>query len=178
MNKKEFLKPAALIALSLSFLLITMTAPVHAKDREYYIYGDAMPGTKFKEKIFTSSIPLDKPYAKLSKKHQNYVRRPYDGMPETETPPFPSKGLGTLIEPLIRAHSAVLRNGSAVAIAMIGADGKTKSVEVLDAPSKKMADFITVLFFDTPFDPATCDGKHCDMEYLLQVDMKVRAGNF
>ena len=170
---------SALVSLiSLVLLLVFFSSPIHAKERRYYVYGDAMPGTKFKEKLFSSYIPLNKPYSKLSKKHQAYVRAPYDGMPASETPPFPAKGYGALITPLIKAHSRVLRNGEVVAIAMIGEDGKTKKVEILTAPTKNLTEFISVLFFDTQFDAATCDGKPCAMEYLLRVNMKVRQGDF
>lgn len=173
---KNTLKSLMMLVLSFSMVIGMAVSSANAKERQYHIYGDAKPGTKFKEKLYTSSIPFDKPYAQLTEKQKAYVRSPYDGMPDSETPPFPSKGYGVLVRPIIKAHSRVSRQGDLVAIAMIGADGKTKSVEVLSAPSKKMAEFVTVLFFETEFDAATSNGKACDMEYLLNVKMDVTHG--
>lgn len=159
-----------LVSIVLLSINVWTAEATHAKERVYYVYGDPMPGTKFRQKLFSSAIPLDKPYSKLSKKHQAIVRSDYEGMPETETPPFPAKGYGALIEPLVKAHSKIGRRGKLAVIAVVGSDGAVKKVEVLSTPSKSMSEFASVLLFNTPFDPATCNAAPCSMEYLLLID--------
>ena len=161
--------------ISLTLLLGFFPMPVQAQQESYNIYGHPMPRSNFKEKLFSSPIPLNKPYSKLNKEHQTWVRNHYDNMPEIDTPPFPSKGYGALIKPIVKTYQNLVGGtGKVLAIAMIGKDGKVKKVDIYHPNHEGVAKHISSMIYNTKFDAATCDGKPCVMEYMLDVQLKTR----
>ena len=168
-----------LVALLVVALLAApiITPPLQAKERSYYIYEDVSTGTRFKEKLFKSPIPVNKSYSKLKPKHQAWVRAHYDNMPENDTPPFPAKGYESIVKPLLTAYMQASRQGKVKAVAMIGEDGKTKKVDVHSPNNKEMAEFIAAVIYNTKFDAGTCNGEPCVMEYLLDIDVTTKGKN-
>lgn len=138
----------------------------------YFLYGDAMPGTKFKEKIATSSVPFNKRYKDMSPELQARIKANYGGLADTETPPFPKKGNRAIYEPLIKAHRGLGRDGDVVAVAMIKTDGSVGKITVYKAPNKSVATMINYILSNTEFDPGTCDGSPCQMEYLFDIRLE------
>ncbi|AOS95841.1 hypothetical protein AUP74_00370 [Microbulbifer aggregans] len=156
----------------LVFIALVLSTFVTA-DEKYSIEGDAPVGTKFKSKDAVSSLPFDKPYAKLSQAEKNLFANNYGGLQSTEIPPFPKNGLQDIYLPIIRGHHKHKREGKLFAIAMISEHGKVEKVDVYKAPSKKMAELATVVLFNTDFDNATCNGSPCKMEFPLDMYLEV-----
>jgi len=143
----------------------------------YFLYGDAMPGTKFKEKIATSSVPFDKRYKDMSPGLQDRVKATYGGLADNETPPYPKKGNQAIYEPLLKAHRGLGREGNLMAVAMIRADGSVEKITVYKAPNESVATMLNYILTNIEFDPGTCDGTPCQMEYLFDIGLKVSPAN-
>lgn len=167
---------AFVIATLLSFSGIENYAEAkEAKDRKaYFLYGDARPGSKFKQKLFRDIVPFDVPYSEMSPGLKQRVKAAYGGLKDTEHPPFPAEGTQSIFRPLFKANRDILAEGDVLAIAMISATGEPKNVTVYKAPSKNLAEMLNYIIGNTKFEPATCDGVPCEMEYLFEnkIDIK------
>lgn len=166
------------VLITATFLMVGVGNTVSAKDAKdkkvYYLYGDARPGSKFKQKLFKDSVPFDKRYSEMSPTLQARIKKAYGGLNDSEHPPFPEEGSQAIFNPLFKANRGLLAEGDVLAIAIISATGVAKKVTVYKAPSTNIATMINYIIIHTKFDPATCDGKPCEMEYLFEnrIDIK------
>ena len=148
-----------------------------AKPKKYKILGKQELGSKFRHVEATSPIPFNKTYDQLNDEELKANRFLYRILTEhkltdTETPPFPKKTLNAIYKPLLIAHKGIARGGILFLIAEIDETGKTKTVRVYQSPARQMTKYITALIFETEFDPATCDGTPCSMEYPFEIDLR------
>lgn len=162
----------------ISMILVAVTmlgqsALADGKTRQYYLYGDPMPGTKFKRKILTGPLPYDRSYHQFSDSQKAIVRDSYSGLLATETPPYPKNGTKVIYKPIIKALTKVRREGDLLAIAMVNQAGKVENVTVYQSPADEFTELVNSLLFATEFDPATCNGEPCKMEYLFKMALKV-----
>lgn len=89
-------------------------------------------------------------------------------MKDSEHPPFLSEGTEVIYRPLYKANLDLRKEGDVLAIAMIDEKGMVETVSIYKAPSKNIATMLSYVISNTKFDPATCDGKPCKMEYLFE----------
>jgi len=143
--------------------------------KTYKIMGDASVGSKFRPVEVESPIPLDKPYAELSAEQKSIFRSNYGVLKETEQPPFPAKGLEAIYKPLIKGHEKVSRGGMLFLVAMVDEKGKVENVAVYESPADSMTELANAVLFNTEFDPATCDGSPCKMEFPFEFKMRNKA---
>lgn len=139
----------------------------------FHIYGNPLPGTKFKRKILSGPIPFDKPYSQLTDYQKALVRMDYEGMPSNETPPYPFEGTVVLYEPVIKALQKILKEGDLTAIAMVNHKGDVEEVTVYKSPDPFFAELLNSILFSTKFEPATCKGKPCKMEFFFNLRLNV-----
>lgn len=157
------------LGLTATLFFLSCFSSYSRAEKEYSIKGDAPIGTTFKQKIITSSIPLDLNYNEMNEEQRAFVRSSYDDLKADEHPPYPTHGIGDLMLNIKKAiDSYRVRSGEIFAVALIGSDGKVKDAAVYSSPNKKIAEFIVKLLYTTEFDPATCGGKNCAMEYPLE----------
>lgn len=161
---------AILVAAIVSVSPIGNTAVAkEAKDKKaYFLYGDARPGSKFKQKLFRDVVPFNKSYSEMSPGLQARVKAAYGGLKDTEHPPFPIEGSQAIFKPLYKANRDLLAEGDVLAIAVVSATGQAKNVTVYKAPSPNIATMLNYIIGNTEFEPATCDGEPCEMEYLFE----------
>ena len=156
----------------LTALLVSASATASAKQAKdknvYFLYGDALPGSKFKQKLFQDVVPFDKNYRELSSTLKARVKAPYGGLKDSEHPPFPTEGSQAIYNPLFKANLELLDEGDFLAIATISATGEVKQVSIYKSPTPNVATMINYIISNTKFDPATCDGSPCEMEYLFE----------
>ncbi len=167
-NQLKLILTACFLTLSVSGISDAAIAKQSADKKAYFLYGDARPGTKFKQKLFKSDVPFDKSYEELSDGLKSRVKAAYGGLKDSEHPPFPKKGTKVIYEPLYKANLDLRKEGDVLAIAMVDATGKVENVTIYKAPTKNIATMLSYIISNTEFDPATCDGKPCKMEYLFE----------
>lgn len=166
--------------LMLSFFLCFIAAgniALAAKPQVYTIKGDRKKGTKFRHVEATSYIPFYKKYDELDDEQTRIYGRLYKilterALGETEKPPFPVEGLQAIYKPLIRKNKLVAKNGTVFFIALIDKAGEAESVTVYQSPNREMTEFINILMFTTKFEPATCDGDPCAMEFPFEMELR------
>ena len=115
------------------------TAAVAKDKKAYYLYGDARPGSKFKQKLFKDVVPFDKRYSEMSPGLQARVKAAYGGLKDSEHPPFPTEGSQIIFRQLFKANRDLQDEGDVLAIATIDANGDAQKVTVYKAPSSNIA---------------------------------------
>lgn len=143
-----------------------------AAQKTYKIMGDAKPGTKFRPVEATSFIPFDKQYKELTDQQKQIFRDSYGGLKDSEQPPFPKKGMEVIYKPIIKGHQRVSRGGNLFLVAMVDEKGKVENVAVYESPNQKISELATAVLFNTKFDPASCDGKPCKMEFPFEFKLR------
>jgi hypothetical protein len=150
---------------------------VEAKPKVYKILGDRKNGTKFRHVEAESYIPFNKSYEELDDYQQKIYGKLYKvlterPLAETEKPPYPLKGLQALYKPIIRKNKLVAKNGTVFFVALIDEEGKAEKVTVYQSPNRKFTEFLNILMFTTEFEPGTCDGVPCEMEFPFEMELR------
>ena len=143
-------------------------------ERLYKLLGTAPKGRNMRPVEATSPIPFNKRFHQLDDRQMAIYRSYFEGLKETETPPFPKKGIREIYIPLVKGHKRIGGSGDLLIYAEINEKGGVEKVIVYESPTKKLADLATTILFNTKFKPATCDGKPCTMDYPFYYDVPHR----
>lgn len=157
----------------LAFLISLTMLPAVAQDK-FRILGEPEPGSKMRPIEVESPIPFDKRYTELSATQKNLFRAQYGVLKASEHPPFPKQGMEAIYKPIIKGHQRVARGGTLFLVAMIDVTGKVENVAVYESPVESITELATAVLFNTDFDPATCDGKPCKMEFPFEFQMRTK----
>ena len=157
------------IVTGLLIALITTTAV--AATKKYKLRGDPVAGSKFKTVDAVSLIPFDKNYGQLTAQQKKIFRSNYDRLTTSEKPPFPVGGTQSIYKPIIKGHKEIARAGILFLVATVGETGKVENVQVYNSPAESMTEYATNVLFNTAFDPATCEGQPCKMEFPFEFDL-------
>lgn len=156
---------------TISFILIALltfssqNGYTEDKQRTYKLLGTAPKGSNMRPVEARSPIPFNKRFDQLSERQMAIYRADFDGLKDTDTPPFPKKGLKEIYIPLIKGHKRIGGSGDLLAYAEINEKGGVNKVTVYMSPSKKLADLTTTVLFNTKFRPPSCNGDPCIMDY-------------
>lgn len=153
-------------------LVVLLTSTAVAAQKEYRLMGENRQGSKFRQVDAVSPIPFDKSYKQLNTSQKEAFRATYGGLAENEKPPFPVEGTQAIYKPIIKGHKEIARAGNLFLIAMIDETGKVENVSVYESPDSRMTEFASAVLFNTEFEPATCGGNPCKMEFPFEFDLR------
>lgn len=159
-----------LLILSIA-LMVSHTA--EAK-KIYKILGDAPNGSNFRPVEATSPVPFTKKYQQFTPEQQQIYRSYFEYLGADDIPPFPKGRLRSLYKPLIKGHERIARGGYLRLIAKINEKGGVDEVAVYESPSEKMTELAIAVFFNTKFQPASCSGEPCKMEFPFEFKLRDR----
>jgi hypothetical protein len=160
------------LLLTLSFLSV-IVGVVHAKE-VYKLYGDAPMGSNLRPIEVKSPIPFNKEYGQLTELQRNLYRLQFEGLAEGDVPPYPKGGSISIYMPLIKGHERISRGGWLRLIAKVDQTGKVEEVRVYETPHKDMAELAHSVLFHAKFEPASCAGKPCEMDYQFEFKLRKR----
>ena len=158
--------------IAVALLAATFTLSSSAAAKQYKIKGDKINGSKMRYVDASSPIPFDKKYGELSDEQRKIFRDGYGVLADTEKPPFPTKGTQAIYKPIIKGHYDIARAGNLFLVAMVNEKGKVENVSVYESPADSMTQYATAVLFNTEFEPATCDGTPCKMEYPFEFSLR------
>lgn len=114
------------------------------------------------------TIPLDKPWGKLTPAQQAIVRSWYDGLSASDEPPYPIDGLQAIFSEITKVQAAVPVAGAFYAAAHVDARGKADRVTIYELPDPRLKDVLSFILIKTEYKPARCSGKPCEMDFPIQ----------
>ena len=153
-------------------LIVLLTTTAAAAQKEFKLMGEPRQGSKFKQVDAVSPIPFDKTYEQLNEVQKAAFRATYGGLADNEKPPFPVEGTQSIYKPIIKGHKEIARAGTLFLVAMIDENGKVENVSVYESPHAKMTEYASTVLFNTEFEPATCNGKPCKMEFPFEFKLR------
>ena len=140
----------------------------------YKLYGDAPLGRKLKPIEATAPYPFDKEYHQLSSKQRESYRAQWEGLGDNDTPPFPKGGTKSIYQPLIKGHDRIARGGMLRLVAQIDEKGIVQELVIYESPHKDITELATSVIFHAEFEPATCAGKPCKMDFPFEFKLRKR----
>ena len=158
--------------LMIGALVLILTTTAAAAQREFKLMGESRSGSKFKQVDAVSPIPFNKNYTQLTEEQKELFRATYGGLAETEKPPFPVEGTQSIYRPIIEGHKEIARAGNLFLIAMVDENGKVENVSVYESPHTRMTEYASAVLFNTKFEPATCNGDPCKMEFPFEFKLR------
>jgi hypothetical protein len=120
-----------------------------------------------------ASIPLDQPWEALTEDQKATVRSRFPALERGDEPPYPSAGPLDVLRAIGQLNQkAGAAEGTLRMAVLVGADGKAKRADVFEKPSldtpeaeQQLVRNIASVLMLTPYKPAMCQGKPCEMVY-------------
>jgi len=151
---------------------------VHAQSKivpaQYSIKEDYSGMSLFRRSIATGRIPFDKRYSELTPEQQQILKARYEGMGETDEPPFPLEGLRPIYKALADAQQKLGVWGDLVLFVDVDSQGQPTSASVMQSPDPEMARFAATILMLQRYKAALCKGVPCKMQFPVSVQFKLR----
>jgi len=155
--------------LSVTGIILVSNLVTANTNKTYHLTGDPVAGTKIKTVIASSPIPFNKNFAALSSEEQTLFKTRFDDLSITDTPPFPKLGLRALYRPIVEANQAIDAPGSLKLTATVNVNGFVETIKIVNSPDAKLTSVAKTVLLNTRFDPASCNGIACNMEFPLEI---------
>lgn len=153
--------------------LLAAALPAAAADlpRKQFELRVEETGTRFGRAAMTSSgLPLNRRYADLDDNEKALVRSNYEGMPETDEPPFPADGLLPVFTTLHIGAERGFPKGKLAIVVDVDSAGKVQHAQTYGKVDADFSRFAASVLARTPFKPAVCAGKPCAMQYVMRIE--------
>ena len=143
------------------------TPPAPAEKKSYTLKeDDARVGTMMRrEFVHNARVPLDKAYRDLTPEQQHIVKEPYAILQENDEPPYPLRGLQTILKEFNDGQRTLDIMGTLQLDVQVDASGKVSGVVVRKSPDPALTKFAAGLLVLSEFKPAVCAGQPCAMAY-------------
>ena len=160
--------------ISMLFVLIIIAGVAEARDGYFKLLGKAPMGSKLKPIEAEALIPFDKEYHQLTPEQQDIYRGQWEGLGVNDTPPFPKGGTESIYQPIIKGHERIARGGMLSLVAEIDKEGNVAKLAIYKSPHDEITELATSVMFHAKFNPATCAGKPCEMDYPFEFKLRRR----
>jgi len=122
-------------------------------------------------------LPINYSWQELSAEDQARFKAQYEGLGETDEPPYPVGGPKSFMSLVSTIQQRLIDNGEEVrgeftALVKVSPSGKVAKVQVFRTPNTELAQWIGKVLISTPFKPAICAGTPCEMDYPVKILFK------
>lgn len=119
-----------------------------------------------------TNLSFDKPYEKLSADEKQLIRSKYENLGPRDEPPYPLEGMKPISDDLGKIVKRTGVKGRFQAVAHVDKNGDVKTVSIYALPSEQLKDVLSYVLAHPKYKPAKCDGKPCEMDFLLDVNFE------
>jgi len=126
-------------------------------------------GTRLGRAAIRSVLPLNRRYSELDEAEKATLRADYEGMPAADEPPFPAQGLLPIFVAIKEGTDKIGALGTMTLVADVDGEGKVRHVDSFGKVDPDFARFASRVLAATPFKPAVCAGKPCNMQFVLRM---------
>lgn len=128
-----------------------------------------------REPVFASEPPpFNSNWAGLSNAQKMAVRGQYTNLQADDEPPYPTEGMGELVEGIRLMAEYLGVQGNLRLDVKIAANGKVDMVNVLETPDAAFSKHAASVVYGTAYKPAMCGAQACAMS--LPVDITITRG--
>lgn len=140
-----------------------------AATNKYRLTGEPIIGSKIRTVDATSPISFSKSYVELSDEEQALFNKQFNDLSVNDRPPFPAKGLRAIYRPILEKNKSMLDHGVLQLSVAVDKYGNVDAIKVVDAPSAKLERYATNVINQVKFEPASCAGEACAMEFPVRL---------
>jgi hypothetical protein len=141
--------------------------------RQTYAITRSTTGSVIPQRAMTNiDVPVDKNYAQLTPQEQRRVRALYDGMPETDAPPYPLHGQRPILDAAMRIERTLRITGELTLAVTVDPKGEPTDVQMIRSPDPQMTKMMAYVLMLQKYSPASCKGVPCQMQYPIRIDFK------
>jgi hypothetical protein len=116
--------------------------------------------------------PLKKRYADFTPGEKAGLRALYEGMPDTDEPPFPAAGMRAIIDQVAEISGLYKTYGFVSFFVSIDPTGNATGVRVMNAPTNiEATEAIAHVLVNVKYKPGRCAGKPCTMEFPARFNL-------
>ncbi len=119
--------------------------------------------------FWTEPPPFNANWHGLSAEHKMVVRAQYANLSADDEPPYPTEGMGELLENIRLMARYLGAEGNLHLNVKIDADGQVDSVNVLRSPHPELTQHAAAVAFRAKYKPALCAGKPCAMGLPIDI---------
>jgi len=153
-----------------SVLMLALLPPVAAAA------PDAAPATAYsphpeEELPPGAAYPLKKKFDSLTPAERAGLRALYDGMPESDEPPFPKAGMAPIMGEVAELAGLAKVTGVVSIFVNVDAAGNATGVRIMKAPNTDIAKSISFILVQAKYKPARCGGSPCAMEFPFRFNL-------
>jgi Gram-negative bacterial TonB protein C-terminal len=131
---------------------------------------DAETGSIIKRNIVENACyPLNKTYSNFTPEEKAKFQARYSDMPESDEPPFPTRGMAPILRDVMKLADALRAEGSLSMSVTIDATGAATQVSLLKSPSKEFANAVAYVLITAKYKPAVCGGQACTMDFPFRM---------
>ncbi|MFZ2306112.1 MAG: SEL1-like repeat protein [Rhodoferax sp.] len=123
--------------------------------------------------FWTAPPPFNASWLGLSPEHKLAVRAQYANLLADDEPPYPSEGMGALVEDIRLTAQHLGVAGGLYMDVRVDANGEVETVNILKTPSPELGQYAAAVAFRASYKPAVCAGNPCAMS--LPVDIVITA---
>jgi len=149
--------------------ILIMSSNVFALSKEYRLMGDAPAGSKIRKVDATSPIPFNKSYVEMSEEERALFKKQFKELSVNDRPPFPARGLRAIYRPILKKNRSLGEQGVLKMAISVDENGNVDKVTVINAPSTELEEYAAHIVKDVNFEPATCAGEPCDMDFPVRL---------
>lgn len=133
--------------------------------------NDPVVGSNIRKVVIRSELPPMQSWSELEPQDRRVLLDRYERLGPGDEPPFPQRGLFTLLRQLDLMQRTVPVEGELSVVATVDARGKVERVTVLRSPHPGATRLLAINLMDTTFKPARCAGEPCRMEFPLRLHL-------
>jgi len=141
--------------------------------RETYSIREDVTGSHIGKPVVTNiSVPVDKPYAELTREERLRVKSQYESMAEDDEPPYPLHGLRPILEAAFKIQKKVRTHGELVLAVTVDSEGHPTEVAAYKSPDKDMTRMMASVLMVETYKPAVCNLKPCKMQFPFRMQFQ------
>lgn len=149
--------------------LFSVATAMASSQAQYSIKLDPPTGTLLPSTALTSTVALNKRYFELTDSEKKSVRNSFGDLSANQTPAFPTQGLRSIYRPLIAEQGKTARGGVLSLVVRVDETGQVESVNVIESPTRDLAQASETILKNTQFDPGFCGGDPCSSDFPLEI---------
>ena len=120
-----------------------------------------------------AAYPTKKKFESLTPAERAGLRALYDGMPESDEPPFPKAGMAPIMGDVAELAGVARVTGIVSIFVNVDAAGNATGVRVMKAPNIEVAKAISFILVQAKYKPAVCSGAPCAMEFPFRFKLGI-----
>jgi Gram-negative bacterial TonB protein C-terminal len=154
---------------------ISSSAQDTPEKKTYRLIAEPVIGSNLPQHIVRSApYPVDRAYAQFTDEEKATLRSQYEGMPESDEPPFPVKGLAPILRDVSKLTGALKAEGELTIFVTVDPSGNATQVALVKYPNAEVANAVAYVLIKAKYKPAMCAGQPCTLDFPFRTKLVLR----